>query len=216
MRRNKLSLALGLMVMIAAAPALAKDGDMIVRFGAAYVSPTGDFSKVQLDEPPLIGVGVFEADSAPGAFAGFEYVFNDLVGLDAAILYSKPDICDSYTETIDGDVVHRNFSSEKAWLAPVLLSAHFHFLRKETLDLYAGPTASYVIYGDVYQRPMKNDFGYGAVAGIDVPFGAGKWMFSAAVRYLKTAAETKAADLEDYLDIDMDPVIVQAGVGVRF
>jgi outer membrane protein W len=213
---RKCSLALGLIVLAASTPLLAGDGDMIFRFGAAYVSPTGDFSKIQTDEPPLIGVGVFEADSALGAFAGFEYMFNDLVGLDATILSASHDFEDSYTETVDGEIVYENFSSEKATVTPLLLSAHFHFLRKETLDFYAGPTVGYVMYGDVYHRPMKHDFGYGAVAGIDVPFGAGKWMFSSAVRYIKTTAETDAAELVDYLDIDVDPVIVQVGVGVKF
>jgi outer membrane protein W len=80
----------------------------------------------------------------------------------------------------------------------------------------AKATVSYVIYGDVYGRPMKNDFGYGAVVGIDVPLGSGKWTFSSSVRYIKTADETETTDPELYLDIDVDPVIVQIGTGVTF
>ena len=100
------SLALGLMITVAAAPAFAGEGDMILRFGTAYVSPTGDFGKTQVDEPPLVGRGVFEADSALGAFAGFEFMLNDLVGLDATILYSDHDIEDTYTEWVDGEIVY--------------------------------------------------------------------------------------------------------------
>jgi outer membrane protein W len=216
MRMRKLSLALGLMIVVASTPAFAAKGDKILRFGPEYVAPTGDFTKTQRDEPPLLGVGVFEADSAVGAFVGFEFMVNDLVGLDATILYSNHDFNDSYTETVDGDIVYENFSSGDASMMPLLLSAQFHFLRNETLDLYAGPTVGYVMYGDVYDRTMKDDFSYGAVAGIDVPFGAGKWMFSSAVRYIKTHAETETTDPENYLDIDVDPVIVQVGVGVKF
>jgi len=63
---------------------------------------------------------------------------------------------------------------------------------------------------------MKNDFAYGAVAGIDVPFGSGKWRLSSVIRYIKTAAETEATDLATYMDIDVDPLIVQVGIGAEF
>ena len=216
MRVRRLSLALGLLIVATSAPAIAENGEKILRLGPAYVSPTGDFSKTQRDEPPLVGVGVFEADSAVGAFVGFEFRFTDLVGLDATAIYSNHAFNDSYTETVDGEVVYENFSSGDASVTSLLLSANFHFLRNHSLDLYAGPTVGYAMYGDVYDRAMKSDFSYGAVAGIDVPFGASKWMFSSTVRYIKTQAQTEATDPESLLDIPIDPWIVQAGVGFKF
>ena len=85
MRARQRHLALGLLVMIASAPVLAGEGDMILRFGAAYVSPTGDYAQ-PYDIEGWVGVLTEEADASLGGFVGFEYMVSDRVGIDATLL----------------------------------------------------------------------------------------------------------------------------------
>ena len=62
---RKIGLAVALVVLVASLPALAAQGDKIVRFGAAYVSPTGDLSMIQ-EEDLLVMRETIEADAAVG------------------------------------------------------------------------------------------------------------------------------------------------------
>jgi len=107
---------------------------------------------------------------------------------------------------------------------PLSIGANFHVKRTDALDFYVGPFLAYVMYGDVdasagpeHDSCVKDDFGFGAVAGLDVPLGGGGWMFSTALRYLQTSAEADEDPhyFEQYT-IDMNPVILQVGVGKRW
>jgi len=68
---------------------------------------------------------------------------------------------------------------------------------------------------------IKNDFGFGAVVGIDVPF-SNNWMFTAALKYFKTKASVDEEmpipfSVENSsADIDINPWVIQIGVGYQF
>ncbi len=68
---------------------------------------------------------------------------------------------------------------------------------------------------------IKNDFGFGAVVGIDVPF-SNNWMFTTALKYLKTKASVDKempipwAVENPSADIDINPWVIQIGVGYQF
>ncbi len=101
-------------------------------------------------------------------------------------------------------------------MMPLLVGSNFHFGVSDRVDLYAGPFVGYVFYGHITieeeQTAVEDDFAYGAVMGLDVPFGKGSAVFSASARYMITKAEPE----EGGAAIDMDPVTLLVGLGYRF
>ncbi len=121
-------------------------------------------------------------------------------------------------------------------MIPLTIGMNFHIFQSDSVDFYLGPLVGYVFYSDLetdagstefitasYVFPVswesekisiKDDFAYGAVLGIDTPFGSGEWNFSAAAKYLKTKAEVDEAYSSE--EIDIDPWVIQIGFGYRF
>lgn len=220
---RQLIVVLALILMIASLPVLADAGDKIVRFGAAYASPTGELTD-SYDDPPYYYRYDIEADSAVYLFTGFEYMFTDLFGLDATLMHGNHDLDSHGFETYDGELIwDESFTFADFNIMPLFISAHFHFARDKPYDLYAGPTIGYVMYGDLeyhedylkeYSLEIDDDFGVGAVFGIDAPFGSKGWAFASAIRYIKTSAEVSVEESTETVDID--PWILQAGFAKRF
>ena len=67
--------------------------------------------------------------------------------------------------------------------------------------------------GDI---PIKNDFGYGLVTGIDVPLGGGGWNFSTALRYIMSDAEIDESGAEGPDSIGIDPWMLHVGASKRW
>jgi outer membrane protein W len=220
---RKVSLALAVLVLVASIPAMAGQGDKIIRFGAAWSSPTGDFVDT-FESVDYREVATLEADSAIGPFFGFEFMVSDLIGIDGTIIYTTHDIDSDFFVEEGGEVVFDDcMTIGDVSVMPLFVSAHFHVVQNDLLDYYIGPTIGYVMYGDLKlipefeedDVPLKDDFGIGVVTGIDVPFGSGGWNFVTALRYIKTAAEIDEPEVTG-IEIDIDPWILQVGVGKRW
>jgi len=214
MKRSLRLIAMILAVFaVLCSPAMAEQGDNNIRFGIQWVSPTGDF----LDDLFRIDL---EPQSAVGVAFSYERMVTDLVGIEAGIGYSNHDLDETFTvlgqsetETV-GDIA----------MMPLLVGANFHVLRKEKVDLYLGAQIGYVAYGDVKIEDkdpdqsdisMKNGFGYGLIAGVDVPFGASSWMFNGSLAWLSTDADFDEPGAPSD-GIAIDPIVVRIGVGTRF
>jgi outer membrane protein W len=192
-----------------ATPALAEKGDSKLRFGFQWVSPTGDYQESEPD-----GTVTVEAESAIGGFVGYEYLLSDLLGLEASLGFHGHDIEVSYAATGGGG---GSYTLGDIFVTPLLLGVNFHVLRSETVDLYVGLDGGYVFLSDVSTErgsdiDIKSSAAFGLVAGVDVPFGGGRWMFSGALQYLSYGAEVEDEDVT----IDIDPLVVKVGVGVKF
>jgi outer membrane protein W len=208
--------------MVASAPVLAGEGEMILRFGAACISPTGDYA-APFDLEGWVGVLTQEADASLGGFVGFEYMVSDRVGVDATLLSSNHDI--EWTEI---GTEPEPFDVRGVWgdisMMPLIIGANFHVKRTDALDFYMGPSLAYVMYGDLdatfgpeHDACVEDDFGFGAVVGLDVAFGGSGWTFSTALRYLQTGADVDEDPhyFEPYT-LDVNPVILQVGVGKKW
>jgi outer membrane protein W len=70
----------------------------------------------------------------------------------------------------------------------------------------------------VVDRVKNQDgFAWGAHLGLDVPFGSRGFFFTSDATYLKaTVKPDSPSAAAGALDLDLDPVIVQVGLGVRF
>jgi outer membrane protein W len=219
---RRLFVVLALTALVASIPTMAAQGDQIIRFGGAYVTPTGDWTIS--DEDEVLETATLEADSAFGPFFGFEYMISEMVGIDATVMSANHDIDSDYTVTDGSEVLFSDcMTIGDVTVTPIFVSAHFHVMQREAMDMYVGPTIGYILYGDLKLNPefgednvaLKNDFGYGGVVGLDVPFGSAGWNFSTALRYVVTAAQLDDPEAPD-IEIDINPIILQVGVGKRW
>jgi hypothetical protein len=180
--------------------AWAAKGDQCVRFGVIQNQPTSDFSQ---------GGQTTELDGAIGFEVGYEYGVTERMGIAPTFSSASHDIeiREAPFPDLEGDV---------DWLA-LLATANFHVMRRERLDLFLGPTLGYAFWGDlaidVFPADFETDgeFVYGASAGLDVPFGGGKWGFTAALRYLVADVTPEGGE-----EIGVDPVQLGAGLAYRF
>lgn len=214
------------------------DGKNVFRFGGAYVSPTGDLSGEESAEEDLgdgtmlalEGTLTIEPQSEMALLLGYERRFTDLFGLELVMWNAKHDVDGRF----DGD--YWLLDSETGGLietgslafteklgdvsvTPLTAGVNFHLTRQSRIDLYAGPTIGYVLYGDLgigeEKLPIDDDFTWGAVVGVDVPLGEKGWMFTGAVRYLDTEASPEDLGPGDNA-LDVSPWIVQVSAGYRF
>lgn len=120
---------------------------------------------------------------------------------------------------------------------PITVGVNFHLSRSDVVDFYLGPFVGYVFYDDLEfdegimgfdfssigpfelilsaeSVSIKDDFTYGAVAGVDVPFGGEGWMFSGALKYFITSAEIDEVGVDEELDVD--PWEIFVGLGYKW
>ncbi|HEX6850765.1 MAG TPA: OmpW family outer membrane protein [Candidatus Polarisedimenticolaceae bacterium] len=189
-----------ILAMVAAAavavPATAADETLIFRGNVAFITPTADST---IDDIK------FEADSAVGLDASFEYKFAKAWGVEAAVLYAKHDVKADGSKFAEIDQT------------PLLISANYHFPTAGNADWYVGPTVGYTFWGDVdVDNPAAVDpstdgeFTYGVNAGVDVPI-KGSWAFTGGLRYLFSKANGDGVG-----DVDVNPLVLRAGVAYRF
>ncbi|MBP7148678.1 MAG: outer membrane beta-barrel protein [Acidobacteria bacterium] len=197
----KKAILAALVVLVAVGAAAAQDMSNIVRGHVVYVEPTGDAN--------VDGIKL-EADSATGLGVSYERLLSGNMGLEFGIFSTDNDVEGSLrgdTRTIG------EFS-----ITPLTVGLNFHVAKSDSFDFYVGPVIAYVMYDDVDTRRgfgsnigVDDDFGFGAVAGIELP-GSGNWAFSAQLKYLATSAEASDEDFE----LDVNPWVIQAGAAYRF
>ena len=141
---RKLGLVLALVVLVAFIPVMADQGDKIIRFGVAYVSPGGELVETMESEFYFQRTTI-EADGAIGPYVGFEFMVTDLIGIDATLLLTDHDVNSSYLELFEGEVVvDEQMQIGTISSMPLLISAHFHVVQNDVLDFYVGPTIGYI------------------------------------------------------------------------
>lgn len=238
-RTPVLVLALGLAVAtLATVPANAAGaGSNVFRFGAAYVSPSGDLTE-HTSETTAAGGGLLfvtdltlkaEAQDTLGFGASYEHLVTDRVGVEVSVLYSDLDIdvtADGTVQLVDaatGQVLVTDSASDSVSgnLSASLVTAGFNYhFGNGPVDWYAGVFAGWAFFGDVKfpdgAATIDDDFTWGAGVGLDVPFGSGTsgWLFNASLRYYKVSAKVKESDVRD--EVGLDPIVLQAGVGYSF
>lgn len=216
----------------------AADGKNVFRFGAAYVSPTGDLSgEESVNEDlgdgtmlSLEGTLTLEPQSEVALLLGYERRVTDLFGVEFMVWNAKHDVdgrfngeywlLDSGTgELIEHGAIQFAETLGDVKVTPLTAGLNFHLTRQSRFDLYVGPTIGYVLYGDLdigdERLSIDDDFTWGAAFGVDLPMGDKGWMFSGALRYLDTEASPDDLGPTDE-SLDVSPWVVQVSAGYRF
>lgn len=193
-------LATALLTLAGAHSALA-DGSKFKIYGMlAYVSPLSE------SDQDIGGVtDAVKASSELGYNVGVEFRAGALLGIEFDYLYAKHEL--------EGD--NAGLLGETTF-QPISATLNLHF-PVGTLDVYGGPTAAYVNWGDL-EVPSGPDnieidpqFAIGVSAGLDVNIlpnvaatGGLRWL------------NVKAEPAEGGESLDVNPLFARFGVALRF
>ncbi len=208
-------LLVGLCVGLSSLAALAQatPAQHTVRFGGGFFLPTGDvdISIRTGDDDDLVDVSNRnEFKSTFGVAAGYEYRFNDLVGIDVGARYYRPEVERSRRTG--------SLAEDKAGFLPITAGAMFHFGEVGRFSFYAGPQLVWVLYTDPDLDPdididysFDDEITWGVKGGVDYQVGNGPWGVSAVLEYIDAAAETKGGP-----KLRPNPLLVSFGAVYRF
>jgi outer membrane protein W len=185
---------------------------LICSTGSALAYTPGSTLRVFLDYAEPFGSARIEdqkvqADNAVGGGLVFEIRQEHYFGVEVGFLVTEFDFMVEQTE----EVVAR------AMVVPFTIGVDFHLLRRNVEpDLYITPLVSYNLWGDLESAEtdeeidLDNEWGWGAVLGLDIPIGERGWQINLALRYLRMSASVGPNA------IDVDPVFGEIGFGYRF
>lgn len=190
--------ALALMALTVAQSALAQESKVKIYGALSYVAPLSE-----TDEN--IG-GVTDAVKASNEFGynlGLEFRTSSMLGIELDYLYAKQDI-EHGTAGVLGETTFQ----------PISATLNFH-LPMGMLDLYGGPTAAYVNWGDLKVESggdvsIDPEFAIGISAGVDVNV-APKIAVMGGLRWLNLKAEPDGSTEA----LDVNPLFARIGVAIR-
>lgn len=213
---KKFFIVLGI-ALVAMGAAYAETPQHTIRGGLLYVSPTGS-EDVDLFDYTIEGV---EVDSSWGLAFSYEYRFNDMLGLEGGLAWSKHEF------SSDDDTGDDN---EDTSMMPLSLALNIHPVKDSNVDFYFGPVIAWVMYDDIdidddLKVEADNDIAWGVQLGLDYPLNDQGLAFNAGLKYMMTKykadvtfegldiADSKSSD---EFEIDVNPWIVQIGLAYRF
>lgn len=210
-----LHVLLGLLVTSAAYGA---DDRWSLRAEGIWLSPKDDRAPTLLGANGTSGPASYGIDGDGSGFGlGIGYRLTPHLGLALDVA------------SADFDVVLRSESAggtfedtESAGFEMYLAGVDWHFAPERRLDVSLGLTAAMTkledlvfltASGDREKMTFDDDVGVGFSLGIEWPFGAeSRWRLTSRARYLQTILESDSGSG----DLDLDPLIVSAGIAYAF
>ena len=206
-----------LFVALATLPgtASADDDPWKFRFAVVSMNPKGGtFVISETDE-----TFSYQSGSGVGLALDFEYRASRRLGIDFGVISASP----GFTVAVDAEPLSVSASSDIR-ITPIYTALNVHLTPDSRFDLYIGPLLAYVTY-DRFELVAEPDlregfsaeegFGWGAVLGLDIGLGSGRWSLATAVRYLDTTLEASPSD-GGVGKTDINPTIFSVGFGYRF
>lgn len=203
-----------------AAPAMAKQGDVLVRVRAINVMPNESSSSVL---PGFPGEEV-SVDNSPAPEIDITYMATDNIGFELIAATTKHSA--SGVSGTTGSIGRL----ASTWVLPPTLTAQYHFAPEGAVRPYVGAGINYTIFwnedatdaletavGPTSVR-MSDSFGWAVQAGVDIPIN-GRMFLNLDVKYIDintTATLTTTAAGTQTVDINLDPLVVGVGIGMKF
>ena len=196
---KRFHIAAAALVLAVMSPTLADAAGMKVYAMLAYVAPLSD------SDQDIGGVTeAVKASSEMGYNFGLEFRMGGMLGVELDYLYAKHDV--------EGDLA--GVLGEVAF-QPISGTLNFH-LPLGIADVYGGPTAAYVNWGDLElaggsgEVEIDPEFAFGLSAGLDIAL-APTISATGGLRWLKVGAEPEGGD-----EVDVDPLFTRIGLALKF
>jgi outer membrane protein len=212
------SLLAALVVVTGAAPAAAKQGDVLVRLRAVMVSPNESSGPV-LPSFPGATVGVSNS-FAPEV--DFTYMATDHIGAELIVATTKHTISGRGALQGVGDLA-------TTWVLPPTLTLQYHFVPEAKVRPYVGAGINWsIFYSDNASDQLEaavgptnvtlsNSVGWALQAGVDFDISE-KVFLNVDVKYIdmSTTATLTSGALVNRVDVDINPLVFGVGLGMRF
>jgi len=214
--RKSILLAAGA-AMVAAAPAFAKEGDVLVRARAIVVATPVYKAAVSGINGSKLGVG-----NSVMPEVDFTYMATNHIGAELIVATTKHNVSGRGTISGLGDVAD-------TWVLPPTLTAQYHFAPDGKIRPYLGAGINYSIFYSSKALPSLNgalgttkvklddSVGYAVQAGLDIPVGK-RVFVNFDIKYIdmKTTARLTSGATLRTARVNIDPIVVGTGIGIRF
>lgn len=210
---SKLILLTGVATVTASAPAMAKD------LGQGYLAKERFQIRARLIDVAADGEGSVtqngfgtDVGHAITPEVDFTYFFDDHISAELILATSNHEIDAS------------NLNLGEAWIVPPTLTLQYHFSPDEQFSPYVGAGLNYSFFwGETSGKGFNNlevdgGFGYALQAGFDYWLDE-NWGVNFDVKYVDLDVDVDVnlgATALDARDVELDPVIVGAGISYRF
>lgn len=202
---------------LAAIPASAKEGDVLVRARAIMVAPNERSDAITGIAGSDLGVG----DSVMPE-VDFTYMATKNVGVELILATTKHSVSGRGSIAGLGDVAD-------TWVLPPTLTVQYHFAPEGKIRPYVGAGINYSIFYSSKATPSLNgalgatsvklddSFGYALQAGVDVPVGKNVFVnFDVKYIDMKTTARLTSGATLRTARVKIDPIVAGVGIGFRF
>lgn len=204
---------------LAAAPAQAKQGDVLVRVRGIMVAPTEKSGSIL---PGFPGEKV-SVNNGIAPEVDVTYMATDHIGFELIAATTKHS-ASGRSGTTGG--IGKLAST---WVLPPTLTMQYHFMPRSTVRPYVGAGINYTIFWNEKASPaleaavgrtrvhMKDSVGWAAQAGIDIDLSR-KVFLNLDVKYIDidtTARLDTAAAGTQRVRLNVDPLVFGVGLGLR-
>ena len=148
-----------------------------------------------------------------------EYRINRGLGIELGMLYGQPEVR-VHVDFADG---RRAILADGMKFRLITAGPVFHITPERRVDLTLTPLVGYAFFtnlrfefqGESAALDVESDFIKGARLAANIPLGESRWALSFAARYLDAAVEGTDPNGERFT-FDLDPIILNAGIAIRF
>ncbi len=204
--------------LLAAFPAHAEQGDILVRLRGIVVAPTDDATDVL---PDFAG-GSVNVENAVVPELDFTYFLTNNIGAELILATSPHDI--------EGTGALAGLGKVGDVMAlPPTLTLQYHFNPDGAIRPYAGVGVNYtVFYSEDASKSLVGAIGATSLDlddSVGVAFQAGldfdltdRWFMNVDVKYIDidTTATLNTGGAINKVDVDLDPIVAGIGIGMRF
>ncbi|HEV7290077.1 OmpW family protein [Sphingomonas sp.] len=199
-------------------PAIAKEGDFLVRGRAILVAPTESSGPVT---PGFPGSEVGVSNSVMPE-VDFTYMLTDNIGAELILATTKHDAQGRGTLSGFDELA-------STWVLPPTLTLQYHFAPEAKVRPYVGAGVNYTIFYSTKASDalvtaigatdveLDDSFGYALQAGIDIDLND-KMFLNLDVKYIDmdTTARLRTGAVTNTARVSIDPIVAGVGVGFRF
>lgn len=179
---------------------------------------TGDYNKWQA-RFRLISVIPSPGDDIEGADVDISTSF--VPELDFTYFFTKNIAAELILGTTKHNVDVEGTDLGHVWLLPPTLNLQYHFYA-DNFKPYVGAGINYTFFygvdeGDVAGMDYENSFGFSLQAGLDYNLND-KWFLNLDIKklFLSTDVDVDLGDTTLPVEVDIDPLIIGLGVGMKF
>lgn len=153
-----------------------------------------------------------------GSSLALEYRLNQYVSLEVSTAYTKS------TKDKGATLAGKPSMGEGASFQPSVLGLNFYLLNNKNYQLYMGPRAAYVQFGNFDLRvdsesksfQVKSQDAWGGAIGFNYRYGNSRWWFNGELSYLDVDMEVSQIGESHVVTNSFDPMMLNLGVAFDF